>query len=125
MCDECCIATVCYVSTSPSGLCVVVFFFQAEGGIRYLVRSRGLGDVYKRQGLNWSTADKLCISGSLPAVPANATATDYANNWGIAIGVNSTCLLYTSDAADERSSVDLGGRRIIKKKNKEKKTGST
>ena len=29
------------------------------------------------------------------------------------------CLLYTSDAADERSSVDLGGRRIIKKKKKE------
>ena len=25
-------------------------FFQAEDGIRYLVRSRGLGDVYKRQG---------------------------------------------------------------------------
>ena len=25
------------------------------------------------------------------------------------------CLLYTSDAADERSSVDLGGRRIINK----------
>ena len=31
------------------------------------------------------------------------------------------CLLYTSDAADERSSVDLGGRRIIKKKNKYRK----
>eukprot|EP00658_Telonema_sp_P-2_P018825 TRINITY_DN17368_c0_g1_i1.p1 TRINITY_DN17368_c0_g1~~TRINITY_DN17368_c0_g1_i1.p1 ORF type:complete len:258 (+),score=62.40 TRINITY_DN17368_c0_g1_i1:241-1014(+) len=31
-----------------------------------------------------------------------------------------TCLLYTSDAADEEDSVDLGGRRIIKKKNKEK-----
>ena len=30
------------------------------------------------------------------------------------------CLLYTSDAADERSSVDLGGRRIIKKKNLKK-----
>ena len=29
------------------------------------------------------------------------------------------CLLYTSDAADERSSVDLGGRRIIKQKKKE------
>ena len=29
------------------------------------------------------------------------------------------CLLYTSDAADERSSVDLGGRRIIKKKKKQ------
>ncbi len=31
------------------------------------------------------------------------------------------CLLYTSDAADERSSVDLGGRRIIKKKKSKKK----
>ena len=30
----------------------------------------------------------------------------------------SACLLYTSDAADERSSVDLGGRRIIKKTTK-------
>ena len=30
---------------------------------------------------------------------------------------NINCLLYTSDAADERSSVDLGGRRIIKQKN--------
>ena len=28
---------------------VFVFFFQAEDGIRDLVRSRGLGDVYKRQ----------------------------------------------------------------------------
>ena len=33
-------------------------------------------------------------------------------------GAAGICLLYTSDAADERSSVDLGGRRIIKKKNK-------
>ena len=36
-----------------------------------------------------------------------------------------TCLLYTSDAADERSSVDLGGRRILKKKNIKKKKTST
>ena len=28
---------------------LVFFFFQAEDGIRDLVRSRGLGDVYKRQ----------------------------------------------------------------------------
>src|SRR5678815_6199614 len=34
--------------------------------------------------------------------------TEWQQSWG--------CLLYTSDAADERSSVDLGGRRIIKKK---------
>eukprot|EP00658_Telonema_sp_P-2_P046653 TRINITY_DN34919_c0_g1_i1.p1 TRINITY_DN34919_c0_g1~~TRINITY_DN34919_c0_g1_i1.p1 ORF type:complete len:123 (+),score=6.62 TRINITY_DN34919_c0_g1_i1:167-535(+) len=30
-------------------------------------------------------------------------------------GVVRTCLLYTSDAADEEDSVDFGGRRIIKK----------
>ena len=32
-----------------------------------------------------------------------------------AVGNAKACLLYTSDAADERSSVDLGGRRILKK----------
>ena len=29
-----------------------IFFFQAEDGIRDLVRSRGLGDVYKRQSVS-------------------------------------------------------------------------
>ena len=32
------------------------FFFQAEDGIRDLVRSRGLGDVYKRQDANFVKA---------------------------------------------------------------------
>src|SRR5450756_1662078 len=32
-----------------------------------------------------------------------------------------TCLLYTSDAADDLLCVDLGGRRIIKKKKKKQK----
>ena len=32
-----------------------------------------------------------------------------------------TCLLYTSDAADDGESVDLGGRRIIKKKKRYEK----
>ena len=46
---------VCLISLSGvvwSGLllrCALSFFFQAEDGIRDLVRSRGLGDVYKRQ----------------------------------------------------------------------------
>eukprot|EP00656_Telonema_subtile_P017856 TRINITY_DN1962_c0_g2_i1.p1 TRINITY_DN1962_c0_g2~~TRINITY_DN1962_c0_g2_i1.p1 ORF type:complete len:440 (-),score=105.29 TRINITY_DN1962_c0_g2_i1:73-1392(-) len=35
------------------------------------------------------------------------------------LNILKTCLLYTSDAADEEDSVDLGGRRIIKKKKKE------
>ena len=33
-----------------------------------------------------------------------------------------TCLLYTSDAADDLLCVDLGGRRNIKKKRKKKKS---
>ena len=47
-------------------------------------------------------------------------------NYALVISTNAglwryvICLLYTSDAADERSSVDLGGRRILKKKNKKK-----
>ncbi len=35
--------------------------------------------------------------------------------------IANACLLYTSDAADETVSVDLGGRRIIKKKKKKSK----
>ena len=37
------------------------------------------------------------------------------------ITASTACLLYTSDAADERSRVDLGGRRIIKTKTIKKK----
>ena len=97
---------------------LLYFFFQAEDGIRDLVRSRGLGDVYKRQSLQvpklelykvkiWCCRDnsifKYCPNNPLPPV--------------IRIFILLLiCLLYTSDAADERSSVDLGGRRIIKKK---------
>ena len=42
-----CSRTILYVSDVPG--CICFFFFQAEDGIRDLVRSRGLGDVYKRQ----------------------------------------------------------------------------
>ena len=35
--------------------------------------------------------------------------------------MNDTCLLYTSDAADDLLCVDLGGRRIIKKKKQSSK----
>ena len=36
----------------------MLFFFQAEDGIRDLVRSRGLGDVYKRQSIT-STGEEI------------------------------------------------------------------
>ena len=92
--------------------CVFVFFFQAEDGIRDLVRSRGLGDVYKRQGQRGDRDRRILqpFSG-LPRGDDDVVAR---------IGSRRLiCLLYTSDAADERSSVDLGGRRIIKKKKKD------
>ena len=92
-------------------LCVVFFFFQAEDGIRDLVRSRGLGDVYKRQPHGSVPFEDYGRADGAARGPGDAR--EGAGDAGIR-----HCLLYTSDAADERSSVDLGGRRIIKKKNK-------
>ena len=86
-----------------------LFFFQAEDGIRYLVRSRGLGDVYKRQ---WYNRGETVPHGD-PRNPLGGFWMGFAQD-GKPLSYG--CLLYTSDAADERSSVDLGGRRIIKKK---------
>ena len=88
----------------------VFFFFQAEDGIRDLVRSRGLGDVYKRQVL-----EEPGESGREGAAASDWRGTPH--DWSRLVWMVWGCLLYTSDAADERSSVDLGGRRIIKKKN--------
>ena len=80
--------------------------FQAEDGIRDAQESRGLGDVYKRQ-LQWSaTVNHIEIlpNGEQAIVKAHSMAEP------------TTCLLYTSDAADELLCVDLGGRRTIKNK---------
>ena len=54
---------------------IYFFFFQAEDGIRDLVRSRGLGDVYKRQVLRILTND-------LDA-PASEIADLYKRRWQI------------------------------------------
>ena len=99
---------------------VIFFFFQAEDGIRDLVRSRGLGDVYKRQ-LIFLTNDGDIVNKILRA------GNNHDKEYIVTVDKPVTCLLYTSDAADERSSVDLGGRRIIKKKKRkeEGKWGST
>ena len=160
---------------------ILSFFFQAEDGIRDLVRSRGLGDVYKRQGqaaaldgvigpinlVHVLQAARQGISVLQQCPPALELAGAEAETkgqgdqhprcdgaftvlsglyqghvdgetaddddagappkdlrqpeihpiLGAAFAHHIGCLLYTSDAADERSSVDLGGRRIIKKKN--------
>eukprot|EP00656_Telonema_subtile_P057988 TRINITY_DN9684_c0_g1_i6.p2 TRINITY_DN9684_c0_g1~~TRINITY_DN9684_c0_g1_i6.p2 ORF type:complete len:116 (-),score=29.03 TRINITY_DN9684_c0_g1_i6:661-1008(-) len=51
----------------------IFFFFQAEDGIRDLVRSRGLGDVYKRQVSTQSTGERehhCCTDRGLMDDPA-------------------------------------------------------
>ena len=68
---------------------------------------------------------EMCIRDrpAKPEEPAETVDIDakFDGNWKRFLESNlvaEVCLLYTSDAADERSSVDLGGRRIIKKKNR-------
>ena len=92
------------------------FFFQAEDGIRDLVRSRGLGDVYKRQATGWG-------SGHRPHPAGAGTSVQRPVARGVSRRHYQCCLLYTSDAADARSSGDLGGRRILKKKKRFISTG--
>ena len=103
-----CVMSQCRISYSvfPVGV-YVFFFFQAEGGIQYLVRSRGRVDVYKRQppaGRAGRAARRVPQLSAAPSAASPAPASDRR-------------LLYTSEAGDERSRVDLGGGRITKKKN--------
>ncbi len=69
------------------------FFFQAGDGIRDLVRSRGLGDVYKKQ----------CATSSHPSGGSTFHS--------VMIAPPPLCLLYPSHAAVEEVRVILGGRR--------------
>eukprot|EP00658_Telonema_sp_P-2_P061910 TRINITY_DN50577_c0_g1_i1.p2 TRINITY_DN50577_c0_g1~~TRINITY_DN50577_c0_g1_i1.p2 ORF type:complete len:127 (+),score=19.11 TRINITY_DN50577_c0_g1_i1:192-572(+) len=61
-----------------------------------------------------TASDTITTSSSLPG--NTRTASIPPTKTPAATPIH-TCLLYTSDAADEEDSVDLGGRRIIKKKN--------
>src|SRR5678809_1062310 len=65
----------------------------ARGHTVRLMPARYVKAYVKRQKNDASDAAAICEAVTRPTI----------------------CLLYTSDAADERSSVDLGGRRIIKK----------
>ena len=73
-------------------------FFQNKTGLFIL--------LFIAQFITASAQTNLLLNGGFEDVN---TCTEYSAECGV-------CLLYTSDAADERSSVDLGGRRIIKKK---------
>eukprot|EP00658_Telonema_sp_P-2_P039334 TRINITY_DN28147_c0_g1_i1.p1 TRINITY_DN28147_c0_g1~~TRINITY_DN28147_c0_g1_i1.p1 ORF type:complete len:137 (-),score=39.61 TRINITY_DN28147_c0_g1_i1:21-431(-) len=123
----------------------IFFFFQAEDGIRDAQESRGLGDVYKRQGISDISVSLLAkslranyslLSVIVAANPSITTRPRQDLEEAVTLnrfptkvkdmipvlsanvqGITSVdCLLYTSDAADEEDSVDLGGCRILKKK---------
>ena len=87
----------------------LLFFFQAEDGIRDAQESRGLGDVYKRQA-----GDRRQDGGQRRAGGCHRSRPPGHHEGRDSRGGD--CLLYTSDAADDLLCVDLGGRRIIKKK---------
>jgi len=87
----------------PGGVNSPVRAFKAVGGNPIFIR-RGLGSAIFDEDKN--------------------AYIDYVMSWGaIMLGhchpaICEACLLYTSDAADDLLCVDLGGRRIIKKKKK-------
>ncbi|MBN2573071.1 MAG: hypothetical protein JXP73_00770 [Deltaproteobacteria bacterium] len=41
-----------------------------------------------KSGTNWNATDKLCMTGSIPAL--DATNPDYTGNWGVSVGLNAT-----------------------------------
>ena len=62
---------------------LVFFFFQAEDGIRDLVRSRGLGDVYKRQ-VQYQL-QHLSVNGVLGLVKTFHHGPVDADRWEVAV----------------------------------------
>ncbi len=117
-----------------------MFFFQEEDGIRELVRSRGLGDVYKREVLGRlnrmeyenSVSNILGLKFKTPnSFPADLEFHGF-DNVGAGLVISpplmaqyfevataiadqiSPCPLYTVDVADDPLCVDFGGGLIIK-----------
>ena len=85
-----------------------------------LDRSSAASDVYKRQIVDHDDlVPPLAVVGEDVLQRAQVTQVGHGRAQlllQLADERVGACLLYTSDAADERSSVDLGGRRIIKTK---------
>src|SRR5678816_911915 len=81
----------------------------------YLHMARGLmyGSYRKPRELIWIFGVMIYLALMAEAFFGYLLPWGQMSYWGAQVII---CLLYTSDAADERSSVDLGGRRIIKKK---------
>ena len=91
-------------------VCFVLFFFFKQK-TAYEIQYGLVGSemcIRDRDGTVQHVVDAVVLARAFDGLHIQRLF-DHADQAGI-------CLLYTSDAADERSSVDLGGRRIIKKK---------
>ena len=119
--------TGCKVNIKTAGTSDEMVALMNEGGFDIVTAS---GDASLRliagetvQEINtdlipsWDTIDPRLQNAEWHTVDGKHYGTPYM--WGsnvLMYNTNVICLLYTSDAADEGLGVDLGGRRIIKKK---------
>ena len=92
-----------------------LFFFQAEDGIRDLVRSRGLGDVYKRQVFGPFVPPCVLLFSSFAAVLGFVTAVapaggamEEARKWAAQmLECSPLALRATKEAIDRGIETDL------------------
>src|SRR5665213_1719144 len=96
-------------------LCDAVF--EADGGdadSRALL-GRGIADTVAVAAAGFAQPITRSAMQAYGGATVRAWSGEYCESREAAVMINS-CLLYTSDAADDLLCVDLGGRRIIKKK---------
>ena len=100
---------------------VVIFVF--------VVLAVDIGNAYVHRRTDQNAADAAALAGARELagilndnngkIPAGASENSILSAMNSFAEQNGICLLYTSDAADDRPCVDLGGRRILQKKTQE------
>src|SRR5678815_6162652 len=86
------------------------------GQFRYDARTRGPAFVLSAIGPTTDATAAMPLSSTFKLFVGpklQRQLQSVGNDLERTVDYGKICLLYTSDAADERSSVDLGGRRII------------
>ena len=87
---------------------LLFFFFQAEDGIRDLVRSRGLGDVYKRQMNRGSKKDFFDIFELLNHFSLKDLLVFHAKKYNFSSQMTVLkSLVYFADAENEPDPVSI------------------
>ncbi|CZT59282.1 multidrug efflux pump VmrA [Clostridioides difficile] len=102
------------------GIIPLLYFSRQNNSLLKFKKPKFDCDVLKKTVANGSSELMTNVSTSVVSMLYNAQLLKYAGEDGVAsYGVLLyVCLLYTSDAADDLLCVDLGGRRITKKKKK-------